>query len=90
MPSDPAGGETRQFESGSLRAGCAGADSHRMDPINAAALGQNFQIQVAVARKAMDTDKAEGDAMVELIKQAAAITDSTNGTRGDGSLDVYA
>ena len=34
-------------------------------------------------------ERAQGDAMVELIKQAAAVGDSLN-VGGDGSLDVYA
>ena len=49
----------------------------------------NYQVQIAVAKKAMDSERAQGDAMVELIKQAAAVGDSLN-VGGDGSLDVYA
>ncbi|MCC6229447.1 MAG: YjfB family protein [Phycisphaerales bacterium] len=49
----------------------------------------NYQVQIAVAKKAMDSERAQGDAMVELIKQAAAVGDSLN-AGGDGSLDVYA
>ncbi len=49
----------------------------------------NYQVQIAVAKKAMDSERAQGDAMVELIKQAAVVGDSLN-AGGDGSLDVYA
>ena len=49
----------------------------------------SFQVQVAVAKKAMESARAQGDAMVELIRQAAAVGESLS-TGEDGSLDVYA
>lgn len=54
-----------------------------------AASSIDFQVQVAVAKRAMDSERAQGDAMVELIRQAAAVGDSLNPGEG-GSLDVYA
>ncbi|MFO0835188.1 MAG: YjfB family protein [Phycisphaerales bacterium] len=63
-----------------------------MDTTSAVSLStasSNYQVQIAVAKKAMDSERAQGDAMVELIKQAAAVGDSLNSGDG-GSLDVYA
>lgn len=57
--------------------------------VSLATSNTSFQVQVAVAKKAMDSERAQGDAMVELIKQAAAVGDSLN-SGADGSLDVYA
>lgn len=48
-----------------------------------------MQVQVAVAKKAMDSERAQGDAMVELIKQAGAVGESLN-RHEDGSIDIYA
>lgn len=67
-------------------------DRTGMDATSAVSLAPsntNYQVQIAVAKKAMDSEKAQGDAMVELIKQAAAVGDSLNSGEG-GSLDVYA
>lgn len=57
--------------------------------VSLAGSNTNFQVQVAVAKKAMDSERAQGDAMVELIKQAAAVGDSL-ASGENGSLDVYA
>lgn len=68
------------------------ADRTAMDTTSAVSLStasSNYQVQIAVAKKAMDSERAQGDAMVELIKQAAAVGDSLNSGDG-GSLDVYA
>ncbi len=57
--------------------------------VSRAASNTSFQVQIAVAKKAMDHERAQGDAMVELIKQAAAVGERLDdGNRG--SLDVYA
>ncbi len=57
--------------------------------VSLAASNTSFQVQVAVAKKAMDHERAQGDAMVELIRQAASVGENLS----DGearSLDVYA
>jgi len=54
------------------------------------------RIGVAVARKAQDAMRNEGEAMVEMIRDAANIVSesgggaSTSNSGGAGSLDVYA
>lgn len=63
-----------------------------MDPMNAvsmSAANSQFQVQVAVAKKALDTERAQGDAMLEMIRQAAAVGESLDAEHGT-SLDVYA
>ncbi|MBL8762007.1 MAG: YjfB family protein [Phycisphaerae bacterium] len=67
-----------------------------MDPVSASAWASSlarsstsFQVQVAVAKKAMDSERAQGDAMVELIRQAAEVGESLS-TGEAGSIDVYA
>lgn len=63
-----------------------------MDPVNAVSMAgtsSRFQVQVAVAKEALDTERAQGDAMVEMIKLAAAVGESLNAEHGT-SLDVYA
>ncbi len=44
------------------------------------------QVSIAMARKAMDSEKEQGDAMVDLIRQAA----QTQPRPVDGHIDLYA
>jgi hypothetical protein len=57
-----------------------------MDSISAMqGLDLSNQVSVAVAKKAMDSQKDEGEAMVELIRQAAQTQPTA-----DGHIDLYA
>jgi len=47
------------------------------------------QISVMVARKALDMQKQQGDAALELLKAASEVQDSHGEFAGDGQVDVY-
>ena len=47
------------------------------------------QISVMVARKALDMQKQQGDAALELLKAASEVQDSQGEFAGDGQVDVY-
>ena len=54
-----------------------------MDPISSVqSLDLSNQVSVAVAKQTMDTEKDQGEAMVDLIRQAAKTA--------DGHIDLYA
>jgi len=63
-----------------------------MDQIPAlSTLDLSSQISVKVARKALDAQKEEGAAIVQLIQSAAKVQSETQpGSSGSAGLDLYA
>ena len=71
-----------------VREGTNQADRPCMDEVLAArAADLSNQVSIAIAKKAMDADKEQGDAMVELIRRA--MPQAPQGGH-QGNLDLYA